>query len=243
MLERISIVLVEPSHPGNIGAAARAMKTMGLSRLILVSPKRFPCAEATERAASADDILSSAKIFDSLEKALAPMHRIYGTSARQRYLQWPQISPDELPGEITQIEQGVEVALVFGRENSGLSNEELQLCHKQIVVDTNPDYSSLNLAMAVQIICYELRKNALKQQFHPHINDQAELVTANQMEQFYQHLEKTLTQVGFFNPEKPKLLMTRLRRLFNRAGPDDNEMNILRGILTAVNHSIDNKLS
>jgi len=237
MLNRISIVLVEPSHPGNIGAVARAMKTMGLMRLILVAPKKFPCAEATERAASADDVLVNARVVDSLQQAIANMQWVIGTSARSRYLEWPQISPEELMGSLDEEMSSGEIAIVFGRENSGLSNDELKYCHKQIVIDTNSDYSSLNLAMAVQIICYELRKKHLNQINSPHIDHDNNLVNMAEMEQFYQHLHTTLEKVAFLDPDKPRLLMTRLRRLFHRAQPNKVELNILRGILSAVDKS------
>lgn len=247
MLERVTIVLVEPSHPGNIGAVARAMKTMGASKLVLVSPKRYPCAEATERAASADDILSQARVVETLPQALEGIHWVVASSARNRYLEWPVISPSELADLFETDYIKGEVAVVFGRENSGLTNEELKYCHKHVCIPANPDYSSLNLAMAVQLICYELRMKALffadskvsqsKIEQCPKDN----LVPMENMERFYQHLQQTISTTGFLDPKKPKLLMNRLRRLFNRASPDAAELNILRGILKSVDEKIKHK--
>ncbi len=244
MLERVTIVLVEPSHPGNIGAVARAMKTMGVSKLVLVSPRRFPCAEATERAASADDILFRAKVVDTLPQALANSHWVVASSARNRFLEWPVVAPSALADLfVTEYAEG-EVAVVFGRENSGLTNEELKHCHKHVCIPANPEYSSLNLAMAVQLICYELRMKALASgensvtTDHSRTHSVEKLVTMEVMEHFYQHLEKTIITTDFLDPEKPGLLMNRLRRLFNRASPDAVELNILRGILKSVDERI-----
>jgi len=240
MLKRVTIVLVEPSHPGNIGAVARAMKTMGLEKLILVSPKRFPCAEATERAASADDILSHAKVVKTLPEALQKMHWAVASSTRTRYIDWPLLSPSELAEEMTQEFAEGNVAIVFGRENSGLNNAELSHCHRHVAIPSNPDYSSLNLAMAVQVICYELRiksllqkGQALKPQSKPKIP-----ATAIEMEGFYAHLEETLISTAFLDPAKPKLLMTRFRRMYSRTMPDTSELNILRGMLKSVKEAI-----
>ncbi len=244
MLERVTIVLVEPSHPGNIGAVARSMKTMGVSKLILVSPRRFPCAEATERAASADDILTQAKVVETLPQALENIHWVVASSARNRYLEWPIVSPSELAGLFeTEYAEG-EIAVVFGRENSGLTNEELKYCHKHVCIPANPEYSSLNLAMAVQLICYELRVKSLSlndksvlTDYPGEVSDEI-LVSMENMERFYQHLQQTIIATGFLDPKKPRLLMNRLRRLFNRAGPDKAELNILRGILKSVDESM-----
>ena len=240
MLERVTIVLVEPSHPGNIGAVARAMKTMGLAKLVLVSPKRFPCAEATERAASADDVLVNAKVVENLPEALEDIHWAIATSARNRYLDWPLLSPSELASEMTQDFAGANVAIVFGRENSGLNNEELGHCHRHVAIPSNPEYSSLNLAMAVQVIGYELRVHHLKQQGQPLKPAEKQKIPATtlEMEGFYSHLEETLISTTFLDPQKPKLLMTRLRRMYSRTMPDTSELNILRGMLKSINVSL-----
>ena len=240
MLERVTIVLVEPSHPGNIGAVARAMKTMGLAKLVLVSPKKFPCAEATERAASADDVLVNAQVVENLPEALEDIHWAIATSARSRYLDWPLLSPSELASEMTADFAGANVAIVFGRENSGLNNEELGHCHRQVAIPSNPEYSSLNLAMAVQVIGYELRVHHLQNQGQPlkPMEKQKIPATTLEMEGFYSHLEETLISTAFLDPQKPKLLMTRLRRMYSRTMPDTSELNILRGMLKSITVSL-----
>ncbi len=242
MLNRVTIVLVEPSHPGNIGAVARAMKTMGLSRLILVNPKKFPSAEATERAASADDVLTHAKVVETLPDALESMNWVIASSARNRYLDWPMMSPSELAEEMSEEFSEAEVAIVFGRENSGLNNEELSHCHRHVTIPSNPDYSSLNLAMAVQVIGYELRIKALLAKGQPLKPEAKQKIpaTAIEMEGFYTHLQETLINTDFLDPDKPKLLMSRLRRMYSRTAPDTSELNILRGILKSVNVVMDN---
>ncbi len=245
MLDRVTIVLVEPSHPGNIGAVARAMKTMGLAKMVLVSPKKFPSAEATERAASADDVLVNAKVVESLPEALEDIHWAIATSARSRYLDWPLLSPSELAMEMNQKFSGANVAIVFGRENSGLNNEELGHCHRQVAIPSNPEYSSLNLAMAVQVIGYELRVQHLEQEGLP-LKPVEKLkipATTVEMEGFYSHLEKTLISTRFLDPEKPKLLMSRFRRMFSRTMPDTSELNILRGMLKSITVAIEDSNS
>ena len=223
-IDNIAIVLVETTHPGNIGAAARAMKTMGLSCLRLVSPRIFPSAEATARAAGADNILVSA-----------------GSSARLRNLSCPVIRPDEGAAEAMSLaESGSKVAIMFGRESSGLSNEELDLCNKVIVIPTSSEFSSLNLASAVQLIGYELFRHAPGNIISDNPSG-IELATSAEMEQFYRHLEECLIQIQFLDPEKPRRLMRRLKQLFNRASLDKNEYNILRGILTSIEESISQK--
>lgn len=229
-------MLVATTHPGNIGASARAMKTMGIKHLDLVSPKTYPGAEVTARAAGADDILMSSKVHESLSDAVINSSLVLATSARDRSINWPVLSPQQAAAKIiSTARQGAKVALVFGRENSGLSNQELELCNAMIQIPTNPDYSSLNLASAVQILCYELRKALInddeeKQQS----GETVALATNEQMNMLYEHLQAFMTEIGFFDPEKPRLLMRRLKRLFNRAQIDENEYNILRGILAAA---------
>lgn len=236
MFENIRIILVETSHPGNIGAAARAMKNMALSRLSLVRPVRFPCAEATARASGADDVLASARICDSLEQAVGECRLIIGTSARQRSISWPVLTPRECAEKIMRSRE--EAALVFGREDSGLLNRELDLCHYLVQIPTNPQFSSLNLGAAVQVLSYELY-TLCGQSILPQQTDEygEQAVSGEDMERFYAHLEETLTTLNFFDPEKPKRLRRRLRRLFNRAAPNRSELNILRGILRAAQNA------
>lgn len=231
-LEQLRIVLVETSHPGNIGAAARAMKTMGLSDLALVSPKDYPCAEATARASGADDILSRAQVHSSLADAVSDCVLVLGLSARSRSIGWPVQSAREGAVEAVSQSQNGKVALVFGRERTGLSNEELDLCRYLVHIPANPDYSSLNLAAAVQVLCYELRVAAGAGV--PESQPDSPPADSKQLEDMYAHLEKVMTDTGFLNPENPRYLMRRLRRLFARAGLEENEVAILRGLLSSV---------
>jgi tRNA (cytidine32/uridine32-2'-O)-methyltransferase len=234
MLTRL--VLVGTSHPGNIGAVARAMKNMGLLELYLVNPKIFPHADATARAAGADDVLQTAKVVASLAEAVGDCHLVIGTSARSRTLSWPLLDPRQA-GELVAQEsvQQHKVAVVFGRERSGLDNEELQQCHYHLQIPTNAKFSSLNLAAAVQIVAYEIKvaMDRIEQVPVAEISN-IELPTAHELELFYQHLEQVLLDLEFLDKENPRQLMARLRRLFNRALPKKLEINILRGILKAV---------
>ncbi|MEN0105830.1 MAG: tRNA (cytosine(32)/uridine(32)-2'-O)-methyltransferase TrmJ [Pseudomonas sp.] len=238
MLENIRVVLVNTSHPGNIGGAARAMKNMGLSRLVLVDPQDFPSHEASARASGADGILDSAQVVATLEEALVGCTLVLGTSARSRSLPWPMLDPRECGVEsVKKAAEGGEVALVFGREYAGLTNEELQRCHYHVHIPSNPEFSSLNLAAAVQVLCYEVRVAWLAAQEQDAQPSEAApagepLSTMDELERFYGHLESTLVQIGFLDPENPRHLMSRLRRLFARSAVSQSEMNILRGILT-----------
>jgi TrmH family RNA methyltransferase len=241
VLQNIRVVLVNTSHPGNIGGAARAMKNMGLSRLVLVQPRDFPSAEAVARAAGAVDILDNARIVNSLEEALDGCGLVLGTSARNRHIPWPLLDPRECAAAcLEQVEQAGEVALVFGREDSGLSNDELQRCHFHVHIPSDPEFSSLNLATAVQVLTYEVRMAWLAAQGRPtkmakletHAEQSSLPVTADELERFYVHMESTLVQIGFHDPENPRHLMPRLRRLYGRSNISKLEMNILRGILT-----------
>lgn len=238
----IAIVLVNTSHPGNIGASARAMKNMGLSRLVLVRPQEFPSGVAVGRAASAVDLLDQAQVVDSLGDAIADCGLVIGASARSRRIPWPLLTPEQCARKALEEAGGHRVALVFGREDTGLSNEELQLCHYHVRIPTNPGYSSLNLAAAVLVVCYELRKAAL-----PAEGDEVEAVerewdqelsTGEDVERFYQHLERVLIAVDFHDPENPRHLMQRIRRLFGRIRIDVMEMNILRGMLTHIEKNL-----
>ncbi len=236
LLQNIRVVLVNTSHPGNIGGAARAMKNMGLSRLVLVQPKEFPAADASARASGADDVLANAQVVDTLEQALVGCSLVMGTSARERSIPWPLIDPRECGAKAVEHASGGEdVALVFGREHAGLTNEELQRCHFHVHIPSNPDFSSLNLAAAVQVLSYEARMAWLAAHGSaPRAEkvDASELATMDEMELFYEHLERTLVDIGFLDPEKPKHLMARLRRLYGRSSVERPEMSILRGILT-----------
>lgn len=234
LLSRIRIVLVATTHPGNIGATARAMKTMGLSDLRLVAPKCFPDEAATARASGADDILNNAVVCDTLEDALADAVLVCGASARLRSLPLPVLPPRESAEKAVVTAQHSPVACVFGRESSGLNNDELERCHHLLNIPANPDYSSLNLAAAVQVMAYELRTAALAAAATQQDQVPATpLASAEDMARFYAHLEQTMLDTGFLNPDNPRQLMRRLRRLFNRAQPDQNEVNILRGILSS----------
>lgn len=253
MLQQIYIVLVETSHPGNIGAVARAMKNMGLENLILVNPHKFPSDEAFRRASGAHNILEKAQVVSSLEEAVAECSWVAGASARSRTLPWPVCSAKDLMPDLRVNAARGRVAIVFGRENSGLSNDELQRCHRHVQIPTNPDFPSLNIAMAVQVICYEIYQDFMVMQpepsdpiAHRHTTSHQPLLkpgddgwdeepaSAAQIENFFGHLEETLIDIGFHDPEKPRQLMPRLRRLFQRTRLDRMEVNILRGILTAT---------
>ena len=235
MARHIRIVLVEPSHPGNIGAAARAMRTMCLDALVLVHPARFPDTEASARASGALDILRQARVVDTLGEALQGCTLVAGTSARQRDLGPPPLTPRTCAVKLWQTPPDRDVALLFGRERTGLTNEELERCHFLVHIPANPEYSSLNLAAAVQILAYEL---LLARASAPAMmDDKASPASVEEMEGLYAHLESAAVASGFLDPQQPKHLMRRLRHLYNRAQPDQSEINILRGLLTALQHA------
>ncbi|PHQ79600.1 MAG: tRNA (cytosine(32)/uridine(32)-2'-O)-methyltransferase TrmJ [Coxiella sp. (in: Bacteria)] len=233
----VRIILTCPSHPGNIGATARAMKNMGLSELYLVAPKDFPCHDATVRASGADDILEKAQCVDSLEDALAGCHKVFATSARSRRLEWPLCTPREAAEKIKSL-GAHKSAIVFGRESSGLTNDELSLCHYHIHIPTIDEFSSLNLSQAVQVIVYELFV-AISGETPVVIDDEDVLASADELHGLTEHLRQTMTAVQFLNPNQPRKLMLRLRRLFQRADTTKTEVNILRGFLTAIDQRID----
>lgn len=237
-LDNIKIVLVETSHTGNMGSAARAMKTMGLTNLCLVNPVIKPDSQSISLAAGASDIIKQAQIFSSLEAAVADCSLVIGTSARPRSLQWPNLTPKECGDKIiAEACCHAQVALVFGRERVGLTNDELQKCHFHVSIPANPDYSSLNLAMSVQVLSYEIRMSLLSaQEASIKLDEQDinEYPKDEDIERFYHHLEQTLLQTGFINPHHPGQIMGRLRRLFTRARIEQQELNILRGILTSI---------
>lgn len=233
-LDNIRIVLVNTSHPGNIGGVARAMKNMGLSRLTLVAPRQFPHQKAEWRAASATDVLEAAVVTDTLDAAIADCQFVVGTSARGRRIPWPLLDPRHCAERIGPLSEREQVAVLFGREDRGLTNEELKLCNLHLNIPTSEDYSSLNLAMAVQIVCYELRMLLAADQLPEREDAQWDtpFSTRENMERFYAHLEETLVDIGFLDPAAPRQLMARLRRLYGRVRLDEMELNILRGILT-----------
>ncbi|MCX7086667.1 MAG: RNA methyltransferase [Methylococcales bacterium] len=239
MLSNIRIVLVETSHPGNIGGVARAMKNMGLSQLYLVSPKIFPSSDATARAAGADDLLAKAVVCESLAEAIQDCSVVFGASARSRTISWPEITPRACVQIVQSLRPNTSVAIVFGRENSGLKNHELDVCQYLLRIPCNAAFSSLNLAAAVQVVGYEFFL-AFGEQATPSIGDAGvnPLATAEQMESFYAHLRETIADIGFLHPDKSKSIMRRLRRIFNRIHLDTKELDILRGILRfSQNHN------
>jgi tRNA (cytidine32/uridine32-2'-O)-methyltransferase len=235
----VRIVLIETSHPGNIGAVARAMKTMGFGKLSLVAPKFFPDDEATARASGADDILAGANVVTDLPAAIADCTYVVGASARPRGGRWPIFDPRRCADEIVLRIPEQQVAIVMGPEQSGLTNEDLARCNALVQIPTAPAYGSLNLAMAVQVLCYEVRMASLAQargavSLSSAEQREAPPATAAELEGFHSHLEASLTRTGFLHPAHPKQLKRKLRRLFMRAELDQNEINILRGALTAL---------
>lgn len=240
-LSNIRIVLVRPTHPGNIGAVARAMKNMSLRRLYLVAPDSYPSPLATDRAAGADDLLQDAVICDTLDMALEECHLVMGTTARQRRIEWPGLEPDSCARQLLAGSLEGPVALLFGQERTGLLNDELDRCHFVVTIPANHEFSSLNLASAVQILAYEIYCASWVDVGVnvPDFRD-GRPVKSEEMQLFYRHLKAVMEQIGFLDPENPKLLMRRLARLFNRAGLDHNELNIMRGILTSVQQKLGN---
>lgn len=233
MLELIKVVLCEPSHPGNIGAVARAMKNMGLSQLVLVSPLRFPDKQATERASGAEDILTQAKVVPTLEMAIAKCQWVLGSSARQRAFAWPQLTPAQTASKVIgycQAEQPV--ALLFGSEQSGLTNAQLELCDYHVVIPANPLYTSLNLAAAVQVISYEIYQAFLA---HEHTPAPVPLkASQKEVAKVLDHFEQVALALKFTDAKHPKKLWVRLKRLLAKAQLEPKEINILRGFLKAV---------
>jgi len=229
----IRFVLFETTHPGNIGSAARALKTMGFDGLWLVRPPAEHLgSEARAMASGAQDVLAGARVTDTLSEALEGCGLVVAASARHRRLGVPEHSPRECAAELLAASQARAAAIVFGPERSGLSNAELDLCNMLLYIPANPAYSSLNLAQAVQLVAYELR---LARELPPvERPPESPPAGAADMELFYGHLERVLLGSGFLNPDNPRHLMRRLRRLFNRARLDENELNILRGILSSL---------
>ena len=236
-LQKIRIVLMQTSHPGNIGATARAMKNMGLEKLYLVQPKQPNSLQAVSRAAGALDVLDRAVIVDTLDEAIADCVWVAGTSARLRTIEWPILEPRECVAQALEYIDEGDIALVFGRENSGLTNEEMEKCNALLHIPTNPEYSSLNVAAAVQVVCYECRLALLagkaeKSRGKKHIKDAPASVA--QREGLYQHMYDALMQIDFFGTSNPDVIMRRLKGLFNRAQMTQREVGILRGVCKAI---------
>lgn len=232
-LARIRIVLSHTSHPGNIGAAARAMKTMGLSRLYLVNPRFFPDPQAEALASGAVDVLNAARVCTTLAEALAGTTFATAMTARRRGLATEPLWAHEAAAELVELARHGEVALVFGNETAGLSNEEVSLCARWAKIPTDPDCSSLNLAQAVQVMCYEMRMAGVDAGAPPPINDAGAPANHEEVEGLIAHLERAAIGSGFLDPAQPKRLIPRMRRMFARAALEKEEVNILRGLLAA----------
>lgn len=242
LLDSVRIVLVNTSDCRNIGSAARAMKTMGLKNLVLVDPIELPNGQAQALSAGATDVLAGAKVVKTLEEAIVDCGLVVGTSARSRTLPWPMLEPRSCGEKLIEEAANFPVALVFGRESSGLTNDELQLCHFHVQIPANPEYSSLNLAMAVQTLSYEIRMAYLAQENAQHTaSDETEYPLVEETERMYEHFEKALKATGFIVPSHPGLVMTKLRRFLNRARPDSKEVKMMRGILASVEKSANKK--
>jgi len=248
MLDQIRVVLVEPTHPGNIGAVARSLKTMGLNHLVLVKPKKFPHYEASKRAAGAESVLDAANVVDSLDQAIADCTLVLGTSVRDREVMWPTTDPRKTAVNVIEhlSSRSQQVAILFGRESSGLTNSEMDLCQAQIRIPANDDYSSLNLASAVQIITYELRMQCLRsdrgqlteETVQSAKQEREQIATKLQRDGHIEHLQKTLESLGFIKTKPPTVLMRKLVRLYNKADLTVEDIQILRGILSAVDSQL-----
>ena len=230
MTSLVRIVLIDPSHPGNIGSVARAMKNMALSDLVLVRPRSFPHAEANALAAGADDILAGARIVESVAEGISDCGFIAGTTSRPRSYYWEFTTPRDVAARIVASPAENRVALLFGSERYGLATEDLNHCNVLVRIPANPEYCSLNLAMSVQLIAYEIFM--AREQPHSHTQFEMPLAASGDVEHFYAHLHQVLNEIDF--EDRTGHLMERLRRLFNRAQLDRNELNIMRGVLSAV---------
>ena len=237
MNEFVQIVLVETSHPGNIGSVARAMKNMGLGRLVLINPKKFPHDEATALGGNAGDVLKAAKVFGSIQEAVQNSKIIFATSARERTIEWPVVSVKDAAQEINQlVAENIEVSILFGREDRGLTNEELQLSNKHLIIPAHPDYPVLNIAMSTQVVCYELYQASNIEPIAPW-QDFPEY-TADELQHLIDHFNETVFKLDLIDPKNPKQILTRMERMFRRLYPDQMEGNFLRGFLKAVNNRI-----
>lgn len=239
--KRIRFVMVNTSHPGNIGAAARALKTMSMSELVLVAPKQFPSEEAVWRAAGGVDILDKVRVVETLEEAINDCRLVVGTSARGRRIPWPLLTPRAAGDKIWTEAKQHDTAILFGREDRGLTNEELHRCHLHVHIPGNPDYSVLNIASALQIVAYEIRMTWMNELAGGPLSfDDWDMPLADQrqMEHYFDHLEKTLVDIGFLDADNPRQTMTRMRRLYSRVRLDEMELNMMRGMLTALQNFI-----
>lgn len=245
MYDNIRVVMVNTTHPGNIGSAARAMKTMGLGRLYLVDPKTFPSEEAVWLASGAVDVLENATVVKTLKEAVSDCGLVVGTSARLRRIPWPVFEPRRCGEVVTAESQRNEVAIVFGREAMGLSNEELQMCNFHVNIPGNPEYEVLNVAAAIQLICYEVRMAHLELERAGETSQEntipiewirwdEPIASHDEVEKFHDHLTEVLLELEFFDPDNPKQVLTRLKRLFNRSRMDKTELNIMRGVLSRI---------
>ena len=233
----VQIVLVETSHPGNIGSVARAMKNMGLANLSLINPKKFPHQEASALAGNATDVLDNAKIFTSIQEAVKNSKAIYATSARERTIEWPTLTANDAASEIQElVANEIEVSILFGREDRGLTNDELQLANKHLIIPAHPDYPVLNIAMSTQVVCYELYQAAKKNSVDSW-QDFPEY-TSEELNNLIDHFNETIIALELVDPNNPKQIMTRMKRMFRRLYPDQMEGNFLRGFLKAVNKRI-----
>lgn len=232
-LNSVKIVLVGTTHPGNIGAAARAMKNMGIKSLSLVQPKEFPSDIAIYRSKAAKDILEHAQVFNTLEEAISDCELVIGTSARGRKVPWPILNPKEAAEEVSRSSSHHKIAIIFGREDRGLTNEELGLCNLHVNIPTDPDYSSLNLAQAVQILVYEIRQAILGEQEDKDYWD-VELANNDQTELLINHMDELMQQVEFYDVDNPRKLLLRVRRFFKRSRIDVMETNIFRGLFATI---------
>ena len=232
-LNSVKIVLVGTTHPGNIGAAARAMKNMGIKNLSLVEPKEFPSDVAIYRSKAAKDILEHAQVFNTLEEAISDCELVIGTSARGRKVPWPILNPKEAAEEVSRSSSHHKIAIIFGREDRGLTNEELGLCNLHVNIPTDPDYSSLNLAQAVQILVYEIRQAILGEQEDKDYWD-VELANNDQTELLINHMDELMQQVEFYDVDNPRKLLLRVRRFFKRSRIDVMETNIFRGLFATI---------
>ena len=233
----IQIVLVETSHPGNIGSVARAMKNMGLAKLALINPKKFPHQDATALAGNATDLLDNAQVFDSIQTAVKGSKVIYATSARDRTIEWPILSAKDAAEEIQDlVNNNIEVSIIFGREDRGLTNEGLQLANKHLIIPAHPDYPVLNIAMSTQVICYEIYQAAQNHSIESW-QDFPEY-TSEELNHLIQHFNETVQALDLVDPKNPKQIMTRMERMFRRLYPDQMEGNFLRGFLKAINKRI-----
>lgn len=254
ILDQIRIVMINTSDSGNLGAAARAMKTMGFKDLRLVAPLEPPTtSKAVARATGAADVLYHAQVVETLDEAIGDCTLVVGASARMRTIPWPLITPPMLADLVNREPSESRVALLFGREDNGLSNEELRRCHYHVTIPGNDEFCVLNVAQAIQVICYQLRQTLIEL---PGVTEQspesasfglrewdAPPADDQEMERFFQHFEQTLLELEFFDPNNPRQLLTRLRRMFNRVRLDRMEVNVLRGFLTAVQKRLRNPSS